>query len=85
MTDFKYTSFNADCGTSKRWDTEKLNLLISDYGCRIINNKLECKVGKNRNCAVMRMIQAITAIETYLYFSLKLEEKSIKGDEIDQP
>lgn len=76
ITDDGYTHFNVLVGEDDdRWDIEKLNELISAYGCEIVGEEIVYKSNVVSQQAVMAVVQAITAIETYLYFVPKLEKK----------
>lgn len=76
FTDGAYTFY---CATKSadfdRWSSEKINTIAALYGCELNDIELSKKATEGFEKAKIAMIQAITAIETYLYL--------VSEDEVD--
>lgn len=76
FTDGAYTFY---CATKSadfdRWSSEKINAIAALYGCELNDIELSKKAIEGFEKAKIAMIQAITAIETYLYL--------VPEDEVD--
>lgn len=68
FTDGAYTFYCATkCADFDRWSSEKINAIAALYGCELNDIELSKKATEGFEKAKIAMIQAITAIETYLY------------------
>ncbi|WP_347284035.1 crAss001_48 related protein [Lactobacillus taiwanensis] len=68
FTDGAYTFYCATkCADFDRWSSEKINAIAALYGCELNDIELSKKLDDDFEKAKIAMIQAITAIETYLY------------------
>lgn len=68
FTDGAYTFYCATkCANFDRWSSEKINAIAALYGCELNDIELSKKATEGIEKAKIAMIQAITAIETYLY------------------
>lgn len=70
LVDDGYTYANAGLnGVDGRWDDETIGEIVIKYGCKLQDREIVHKIfGDNIEGAIMAMIQAVTAVETYLYF-----------------
>lgn len=70
LSDDGYTYVNAGLnGVEGRWNEETISEIVLKYGCKLHDRKIAHKIfGDNIEGAIMAMIQAVTAVETYLYF-----------------
>lgn len=70
LVDDGYTYVNAGLnGFDGRWDDETIGEIVIKYGCKLQDREIVRKIfGDNIEGAIMAMIQAVTAVETYLYF-----------------
>lgn len=58
-----------------RWDDEIIDAIVRRYECELRGKEIVYKLlNDNIDGAVMAMIQAVTAAETYLYFMSATEE-----------
>lgn len=76
LSDDGYTYDEASIrGVENRWNSEQASRIINSYDCGVFNNEIVCRIwDSNLDIAVMRMVQAITAVETYLYHMQKKTE-----------
>lgn len=84
FTDGAYTFY---CATKSadfdRWSSEKINAIAALYGCELNDIELSKKATEGFEKAKIAMIQAITAIETYLYL---VPENEVDNEETaDKP
>ena len=79
LSDDGYTYVNAGLnGVEGRWDDEKISEIVTRYGCKLQDREIVRKIfGDNIEGAIMAMIQAVTAVETYLYFMDKTEDNEM--------
>ncbi len=70
LSDDGYTYVNAGLnGIEERWNDEAISEIVLKYGCKLQDREIVHKIfGDNIEGAIMAMIQAVTAVETYLYF-----------------
>ena len=70
LSDDGYTYVNAGLnGVEGRWGDETIGEIVIKYGCKLQDREIVHKIfGDNIEGAIMAMIQAVTAVETYLYF-----------------
>ena len=70
LSDDGYTYVNAGLnGIEERWNDEAISEIVLKYGCKLQDREIVHKIfGDNIEGAIMSMIQAVTAVETYLYF-----------------
>lgn len=70
LSDDGYTYVNAGLnGVEGRWNDETISEIVLKYGCKLQDREIVRKIfGNNIEGAIMSMIQAVTAVETYLYF-----------------
>lgn len=70
LSDGGYTYANADFnGIEKRWDDKIIGEIALRYRCKLHDREITHKIfGDDIEGATMAMIQAVTAVETYLYF-----------------
>lgn len=70
LSDDGYTYVNAGLnGVEGRWNDEMISEIVLKYGCKLHDREIAHKIfGDNIEGAIMAMIQAVTAVETYLYF-----------------
>lgn len=55
-------------GVEDRWNEKIISDIIITYGCKLCDKHITRKIfGENIEGAIMSMIQAVTAVETYLY------------------
>lgn len=84
FTDGAYTFY---CATKSadfdRWSSEKINAIAALYGCELNDIELSKKATGGVEKAKIAMIQAITAIETYLY--LVPEDEADNEETADKP
>lgn len=75
LVDDRYTYVNAGLnGFDGRWDDETIGEIVIKYGCKLQDREIVHKIfGDNIEGAIMAMIQAVTAVETYLYFMNETE------------
>ncbi|MCR1900888.1 DUF1828 domain-containing protein [Ligilactobacillus apodemi] len=72
LTDDGYTHYNA---FEENWNNEIISELVGEYGCELRREEIVCDVfNNNLERSITSMIQAITAVETYLYLVQKLEK-----------
>ncbi|WP_302451218.1 hypothetical protein [Ligilactobacillus animalis] len=62
-------------GTEDRWDGKEARLIIEFYGCGLFNDEIVCRTDDGLERAIVRMIQAVTALEEYLYSLPKQMER----------
>lgn len=76
LVDDGYTYVNAGLnGVEGRWNDEMISEIVLKYGCKLQDREIVHKIfGDNIEGAIMAMIQAVTAVETYLYFMDKTED-----------
>lgn len=76
LSDGGYTYVNADFnGIEKRWDDKIIGEIALRYRCKLHDREITHKIfGDDIEGATMAMIQAVTAVETYLYFMDKTED-----------
>lgn len=73
LTDDGYTYRNAVMNEEyQRWGNgDSVGVIVDQYGCGLFNKEIVCRIYNNDlDSAVMKMIQAITAVESHLYFSI---------------
>lgn len=70
LVDDGYTYVNAGLnGVEGRWNDEMISEIVLKYGCKLQDREIVRNIfGDNIEGAIMSMIQAVTAVETYLYF-----------------
>ena len=70
LSDDGYTYVNAGFnGIEERWNDEAISEIVLKYGCKLQGREIVHKIfGDNIEGAIMAMVQAVTAVETYLYF-----------------
>lgn len=62
-------------GVDDRWNEKIISDIIITYGCKLCDKHITRKIfGENIEGAIMSMIQAVTAVETYLYFMNATED-----------
>lgn len=84
FTDGAYTFYCATkCANFDRWSSEKINAIAALYGCELNDIELSKKATEGFEKAKIAMIQAITAIETYLY--LVPENEADNEETADKP
>lgn len=76
LVDYGYTYANAGLnGVDERWNDEMISEIVLKYGCKLQDREIAHKIfGDNIEGAIMAMIQAVTAVETYLYFMNATED-----------
>lgn len=76
LSDDGYTYVNAGLnGVEGRWNDEMISEIVLKYGCKLHDREIAHKIfGDNIEGAIMAMIQAVTAVETYLYFMNATED-----------
>lgn len=76
LSDDGYTYVNAGLnGVEGRWNDEMISEIVLRYGCKLQDREIVHKIyGNNVEGAIMSMIQAVTAVETYLYFMNATED-----------
>ncbi|MCR1890783.1 DUF1828 domain-containing protein [Ligilactobacillus murinus] len=76
LSDDGYTYVNAGLnGVEGRWNDETISEIVLRYGCKLQDREIVRKIfGNNIEGAIMSMIQAVTAVETYLYFMNATED-----------
>lgn len=76
LVDDGYTYVNAGLnGVEERWNDEAISEIVLKYGCKLQDREIVHKIfGDNIEGAIMSMIQAVTAVETYLYFMNATED-----------
>ena len=76
LVDDGYTYVNAGLnGVDGRWNDEMISEIVLKYGCKLQDREIVRKIfGDNIEGAIMPMIQAVTAVETYLYFMNATED-----------
>lgn len=76
LSDDGYTYVNAGLnGVEGRWNDEAISEIVLKYGCKLQDREIVRKIfGNNIEGAIMSMIQAVTAVETYLYFMNATED-----------
>lgn len=70
LVDDGYTYINAGLnGVEERWNDKMVSEIVFRYGCKLHDREIVRKIfGDDIKRATMAMIQAVTAVETYLYF-----------------
>lgn len=70
LVDDGHTYVNAGFnGVDERWNDKMISEIVLRYGCKLQDREIVHKIfGDNIEGAIMAMIQAVTAVETYLYF-----------------
>lgn len=61
-------------GVEDCWNDKEARLIIEFYGCGLFNDEIVCRTDDGLERAIVRMIQAVTALEEYLYSLPKEEE-----------
>ena len=76
LSDNSYTYGEAFMnGVDDRWNEKIISDIIITYGCKLCDKHITRKIfGENIEGAIMSMIQAVTALEEYLYSLPKEEE-----------
>ncbi|TGY52334.1 hypothetical protein [Ligilactobacillus murinus] len=62
-------------GVEDRWNDKEARLIIEFYGCGLFNDEIVCRTDYGLERAIVRMIQAVTALEEYLYSLPKQMER----------
>lgn len=75
LSDNSYTYGEAFMsGAEDRWNDKEVRLIIEFYGCGLFNDEIVCRTDNGLERAIVRMIQAVTALEEYLYSLPKAED-----------
>ncbi|MDU8985808.1 hypothetical protein [Ligilactobacillus animalis] len=62
-------------GVEDCWNDKEARLIIEFYGCGLFNDEIVCRTDDGLERAIVRMIQAVTALEEYLYSLPKQMER----------
>lgn len=62
-------------GVEDCWNDKEARLIIEFYGCGLFSDEIVCRTDDGLERAIVRMIQAVTALEEYLYSLPKQMER----------